>query len=94
MSRNMQRLLSFLIRYPEGWHSIARDSVRAMNALEARGLIEVVRYAKGALPQARLALPEHTRVKTIEWSTYHERAVQLGYRDTGDALRALADFQR
>lgn len=59
MSANMHRLLSFAIRFP-GWHTCGNDSVRTMNALEARGYLHVERYEK-AKPQFRIALPEYAR---------------------------------
>lgn len=65
MAPNAHRLLAFAIRYPEGWHTCGADSVRAMGALEARGYLEVVRYAK-ARPQFRLALPPHAHAAIRE----------------------------
>ena len=93
MGTHMKRLLSVLLRYPEGWRTIGRDALPAMRRLEALGFVEIVWYDR-ASPQARLALPEHKRAEWAEWSLYHERATQMGYRDVGDALRALADYRR
>lgn len=60
------RLLSFAIRYPRGWHSCARTdrkAVRAMDALETKGFLDVIRYGRGVNPQFRLRLPDDVRAK-------------------------------
>jgi hypothetical protein len=45
MGRNMLRLLRFALKY-EGWHTYGTDqsTVRALESLEALGLIEVNEY--------------------------------------------------
>lgn len=58
------RLLSFALRYPRGWHSCARTdrrAVRAMDALARKGCLDVVRYGRGVNPQFRLSLPNDVR---------------------------------
>jgi hypothetical protein len=59
-----ERLLSFALRYPRGWHDCSRTcrkAIRAMNALSDKGFLEVARYGRGINPQFRLALPETVR---------------------------------
>ena len=58
------RLLSFALRYPRGWHNCSRTdrkAIRAMDALAAKGLLDVIRHGKGHNPQFRLRLPEDIR---------------------------------
>lgn len=54
MGKHQLRLLQFAIKYPYGWHSYGTDesTVRAVNALCGRGLIEISDNTR----QFRLAL--------------------------------------
>lgn len=67
MTKNEKRLLKFAIEYP-GWHTCGRDTVPLMRRLAGYGLVEMVEYGRKALPQFRLALPDHARLAIDEAS--------------------------
>ena len=53
MTKQQARLLRFLIRYPEGWHSVGPDSRATVKRLAELGLVEWDSITK----QARLTRP-------------------------------------
>lgn len=50
MSPNAARLLRFAIRF-QGWHTMGRDAKdrRAMNYLEDKGFLSVIKHPNGAI---------------------------------------------